>query len=788
MPCAVLALWVFFLRWNYFDRQVWNLDEGIYATAARSILDGGVMYRDAIDQRTPLIYYVVAGMFRVFGENNMRAVHGLLAGMIVVTALGLYWLGRRWRGAVAGIWSALIFCACTTNLLYIGDAHSLSTEWFVIFFTTWSTWWFWRTWEQKSFWRAGIAGLGFATAFLSKQPGLLDFGAPLATLVYFAAAGRLRPVEAIRQLAGLFTGFVTTIALVVAYFRHNGALGDFYFYAFSYNLLYYGPETTMHDRMEAALEGLKLIWQNYPVIAVALGTGVLGRLVGLVQRRPNDAERAINPAAFYLLIWTLLSWAAAASSGRIYGHYYLQLLPAFSLLAGWFLADCRSWFFSSRHKFIKVSLALVLAAAGWSVVAGPLRGPWPSSLGPDAGTDAATYIRAHSKPSDRIFVWGYHPDFYLIADRRAASRYIYCSFLTGLIPWTNTQPGRDTGYAIVPGTMEILLGELAANRPEYFVDTSLAIYRGFNKYPVAHFPALAAWVAANYLELEPERFRPHGFRVLRLKDSGRTAPLPLRGDPPDGLLTEPCLTGLATVGLATEEYRAQASHPGGRLQRMELLIDDRVEERLSFDPVTTLSVNFPVHFERLGCGSHQLKIRATSASGETRTSAALMVECSTETFTADQKAAFALPLYTAGPIPKLLRAPFGALAQQEAGALVFFAHAPSVISYPIPAKSIRLRGNFGFRPGAYAATNPGRTDGAEFVITWISPRGQRTELLRQLLRPTEEPRDRGDHAFDLAIPESTQAGDLEFAINCGPMGNAASDWTYWSDLVLSTSR
>lgn len=785
---VLLAAWVYFLRSPYFGRPAWNLDEGIHATIARNILDGGVMYRDAIDQRTPLTYYLVAAVFWIFGENNMGAVHALIAGMIVATAMGLFLLGRRWRNPAAGVWAALIFCALTTNLLYIGDTHSLSTEWFVILFTTWSAWWFWRTWEKKSFWLSAAGGAGFAAAFLSKQPGLLDFGAPLATLLFFAATGRLSFAEAVRQLAGLCTGFIALTALVFAYFWAHGALNDFYFYAWSYNLVYYGPETTGADRIQAALAGLTLVWENYPVIAVALGAGAVVRIFDLAQRRPSEEERAAHPAAFYLLVWALLSLVGAASAGRTYGHYYLQFLPAFALLAGGLLADCQSWLTSATRKTLKALAALLLAAAAWSVVAGPLRGPWPASLGPESATDAAGFVREHSKPTDKIFVWGYYPDFYLLADRRPASRFIYCSFVTGLIPWTNTQPGRDTGYAIVPGTMDILLRELETNRPEYFVDTSLGEARKFTKYPLGKFPRLAALVAANYLEIEPARFRPHGFRVLRLKDGARRTPLALRGGAAEGKLADPTISGPPSTDPVPVEFEVKAAHSTGRLQQVELLVDDQPSDRLSFEPVAAITVKFVVRFDQFGRGKHQLKVRTTAASGESLTGPAVDVECSPESLPPDQRATFTLPLMTAGPTPEKFTAPFGALAREEAGALVFFAHAPSVITYATPPKSTRLRGRFGFRPGAYAETNNGRTDGAEFVITWINANGQRTELFRRLLQPWDVTADRGEQPFDVMLPAAQTEGKLEFGINSGPAGNSASDWTYWSDLLLSISR
>lgn len=68
---VVLTIGVIWLRWPTFGFNVWNVDEAIHAAIARILMDGGVLYQDAIDIRHPLTYYVVAGIFSVFGENNI---------------------------------------------------------------------------------------------------------------------------------------------------------------------------------------------------------------------------------------------------------------------------------------------------------------------------------------------------------------------------------------------------------------------------------------------------------------------------------------------------------------------------------------------------------------------------------------------------------------------------------------------------------------------------------------------------------------------------------------------
>ena len=787
LVALLLGLWVFWLRWPSFDRPAWNLDEGIHATIARSILDGGVMYRDAIDQRTPLTYYLVAGCFWLCGENNMWAVHALLAGMITATALGIFLIGRRWRGPATGGWAALIFCACTTNLFYIGDSYSLSTEWFVIFFTTWSTWWLWRTWAQNSLGLAALGGAGFAAAFLSKQPGLLDFGAPLATVIYALATGQLRGAETSRRLIGLCAGFTGFTALVFSYFWAHGALDDLYFYAWSYNLTYYGPETTAGDRLTAAVELIVIIWRQYPVICAALLITGPMLLRQLVQKQPTAEERQRNVVIFYLLIWALLAGSGASSAGRIYGHYYLQCLPALSLLVGWLLADSQACCFGRAGRIKKSVTGLVLAAAAWTVVAGPLRGPWPSTLGLESSIEPANYVRAHSQPDDKIFIWGYNPDFYLYADRRPASRYIYCSFLTGMIPWTNTAPDRDTRYAIVPGTLEILLQDLTANRPEFFIDSSLGDGRLFRKYPLAKFPPLAAFVSTHYVEVESWRFRPHGFRMLVLKDAAHRGLRPLAGGAPTGQLADPIVVGPLTTEPVPVEFEVRGEHSTGRLQRLELLIDEKIAETYTFDAVSAMTVTFTAHFEKIGRGRHTIAARATTTTGEIRTGPTWVVSCSPESLPAEQRAAFALTVATAGLPPEKIISSFGASAQQEGDAMIYFAHAPSMLSYAVPPKAVRLSGRFGFRAGAYANANSGHTDGAEFSITLINPHGQRTELLRRLLKPWAVAEDRGEQPFSLVLPRHAAGGTLELNITSGPANNSASDWTYWADLQLKIS-
>lgn len=560
MVAGLLAAGVFWLRWPTFDFRVWNVDEAIHAAAARTILDGGVLYRDVVDQRTPLTYYAVAALFKVTGDNNVWAMHALATALIAVTALGLFALGRAWRNATTGLWAALLYVVFSSALFYPGDAYALNTEWFVAAFTTWAAWFFWR--HQTA---AAGALLGFA--FLSKQPALLDLGAPLAMLGYSAVIDRAPWSKAVALLAG----FLVPILIVIAYFASRGALTDFYFYAWQYNLQYYGPEVSSADRLVSALKPFQLLGAHYPLV-LAAGVGAAGfSCFRVMQRQPDHAEKADNPQLLYLLAWSVTSLAGAASGGRGYDHYFIQFLPAACLLSALGLNGMAQWAKAHRanrwwRPVTLVFVVLVLVQLGRGVLV--FRSA--PALPVDPSIQVSAYIREHSAPTDRIFVWGYHPDIYLFADRKPASRFVYASFVTGLVPWTNTAPERDTAYAIVPAAMDILLQELAAARPAFIVDCSAGPNRHWQKYPLEKFPRLHDFIRRNYQVVEAGQFVPQGFRLFQRRAPGQPAETPAG---PAELPAEVTSTlKLGTLAASLAPIRASAPH-GANLS----MVDGRLE-------------------------------------------------------------------------------------------------------------------------------------------------------------------------------------------------------------------
>jgi 4-amino-4-deoxy-L-arabinose transferase-like glycosyltransferase len=516
---------VLWLRWPSFGFSLWNVDEAIHAAVGRILLDGGVLYRDAVDLRAPLSYYAEAAVFAVAGENNLWAMRFFVALLIAGTTWSLFLAGRRLGGFAAGACAAALYAVLSSCLFYPVDAYASNTEWFVAFFSAAAAAWFLTGDARPAPRRLFITGSLLGSAFLSKQPALLELAAPAATLLWLAAHRAVTAREFWTGALALIAGWLVPVLLAGLYFAWHGALHDLVFYSWTYNLSYYGPEVTTGDRAAALLVSFRLLLAGGQGMMLALWiTGGGALLYRLVQRQPTAEEKAANPVSIYLFAWSLASLAGAASGGREFEHYVIQFLPAFALGAGVAVARTGRIALAPAGRWpTRLGAALVVAGAAW-LLAAAIPGKRHRTIPSDPSQRVADYIKEHSAPTDGIFVWGFHPDIYLEADRRAGSRFVNCSFLTGLIPWTNVAAERDTTYAMVPGGLDTLVRDLAASRPLFIVDCSAGSNRHWQKYPPEKFPVLRDFIRQRYRQVENQVFVPQGFRLYQIRPAGEAPP------------------------------------------------------------------------------------------------------------------------------------------------------------------------------------------------------------------------------------------------------------------------
>jgi len=199
------------------------------------------------------------------------------------------------------------------------------------------------------------------------------------------------------------------------------------------------------------------------------------------------------PSGQLIVAWLAISIPGSLAAGHLSWHYFIQVMGPLALLAAFAIDRALD---GSRRRWVAAAAiaGLVLPMVGWGVfglVADPLtydfRTPVP------AHETVAVYIRSHTRPQDRVFVWGNWPALYVESDRVMASR--FPGFLRGFPRGSGLTPNNwDTSAAVWPA----LRADLLRNPPTLIVDTAAAGWSDFSTYPMTNYPVLAAFVAAGY--------------------------------------------------------------------------------------------------------------------------------------------------------------------------------------------------------------------------------------------------------------------------------------------------
>jgi len=460
-----------FCRLPSFVRPVVDADEATFASIATLMNAGGKLYADGgVDNKFPGIYWTYAATFRVFGRYAMGAVHAIELLCVLATALILGACAERITQSERARWLAVLFYGVFTSVYY-PKMIAANTEIFMMLplagaFALVLV-------KEKREWALVGAGALVAVGCLYKQIAVVTLPLPIV-------AGLLdRDRRSVRLLAPL-VGFAAVIAAVAAWFAHQGTRDAWWHWTVARLFSHYGPSAwRLRDYLAALAIGAGpfLLAAMVPVVGAA---GVVARI-----RTTTHEERLV-------LLWLLLSAIGVGAGGHFFGHYFLQVAAPLVLL-GAIEIDRRV----TRRLAIGVGVMTALPAIGFAVVAFISDPITQRFSGPPAGyDDVAAHVRKHTRPVDRIFVWGIGGPFYLSANRVPASRFV--GFLRGLGRDRNEPPEHawDAGPEVWPE----LLADFDAHPPELVLDTATADYFNFGNYPMKRFPALYGWVKAHCAE------------------------------------------------------------------------------------------------------------------------------------------------------------------------------------------------------------------------------------------------------------------------------------------------
>lgn len=501
-----LALAAILIRLPYLA-EPFDTDEGGYAYIARALLDGLVPYRDAWDNKPPLIFVVYAGALAF--ADRIESIRLLAAIVVAGSTLLMIGVAREAFDRRTGIVAGALFVFATTAPRLQGT--NANTEIFLLpgwIGAAWAILIGLRTPDRR--WPWPVAGALIGLALLAKPVAGWAIVAVAATFLILIARGALSWRVAFARLAALAAGVVIVLVPVAAYFAAQGALGDAVHATVLFNRLYvarnvafaldrYGPLAMFFaPNREVVLEN-PLLWLFgvTGLVTVAL-SGCSGRLpsptvraegpamagsgssrASAGPRRPSRrgcraAERsgrtrtAPDPALLFLGLWTLAGFVGAKTGWLDLAHYYLQVVPALALWCAVYLVRILPLLGRSNPTAPWFIGAVGVALVVWSLVSWrpiwlsgdpdrfhALKFPFPDRGDWDVeASGIAAEVRARTNAGATVFIWGREPQIYYYAGRRSASRFIH-----------------DRPAWIEPGVLDQIRADLAAAGPALVLDT-----------------------------------------------------------------------------------------------------------------------------------------------------------------------------------------------------------------------------------------------------------------------------------------------------------------------------
>lgn len=409
-------------------------DQGAFACVADIIAQGGVPYRDAWEMKPPGIFYLFRASFALFGRS-MLAPRLLDLLWTLATAAAIWALGRRLLSTWAGAAGAFLFLA----RYMAGQSYWNTTqcEGFASLPLTLAAIALVAAERRRSFRLACGCGALIAAAVLLKFTLGMFLALPLvAMLTAQGEAARQRLARA----AGYLLAFVIPLGAAAALLRHAGALDAMFEIVFVWNARYAALKSPTDDFAREI--GRFLIGGPQPLLFPIALLALMGA-ADLGLRSKGGRARLLLPA------WALSMIAPVWIQGKYYTYHWLPVLPPLALLAG---QGMRAIWLSLRRAappraaaalycVLVVSLCAAVGSAYWGSVKYPVRYAL-GKIPPDvfvrgferrglgafslrADQEVAGFIRDHTPPDAPIFVWGFEPLIYHLADRRPASRFIY---------------------------------------------------------------------------------------------------------------------------------------------------------------------------------------------------------------------------------------------------------------------------------------------------------------------------------------------------------------------------
>lgn len=413
-----------------------DYDQGTFAYGGSAILHGAKPYIDFWDIKPPNIFYTYATAFAIFG-NSVQAIrifdylNALLTVALIVALAFRLWKNTPWR----------LFSAVFASLIYViqyyifGHWDTAQAETYCVPLVLAALLLVVprraKFESERLLTRALFAGVLVGATFYFKYPNALFLMPIAAALWQHSGHDRYAVVKALSMMV---VGFLAVIGVQSLYLYLNGELGPLYQLTMSSTASYvstnYSGKFTLFQNLRTASQVVDLVW----IAAAAFGWSIW------ITDRKQSAKHNFNVfrSLILLLLGATVALLVVQLQNKGYKYHYAVLLPWVDLLIGAGVGhivkamSSLDWLPKAVNAVL-VAVGLVVLCYIWTSFH-PLHerveelvkiseGKQPAN-GYIAGDSIANYVSSHTRPSDRIFIFGFQPYVYWKTGRVPATKFL----------------------------------------------------------------------------------------------------------------------------------------------------------------------------------------------------------------------------------------------------------------------------------------------------------------------------------------------------------------------------
>jgi len=374
------------------DPALKNWDEAIYAEVAKEILQTGdwiTLHWQHAEwlEKPPLTFWVISGLFRLFGVSEFSArAASALAGVGVVAVI--FGIGKLQRGPAGGLIAALILL---TTFQFVQMSRLVNTDVLLILFIYLAVYGYLRVRNGDRRWWY-VVSASCALAFMSKSFASLFAPAAIA----FALVVDRQLIETLRAKQFWFS-VLAGLAIILPW---HATMIYLYGPAFVDEYFYYHVWT----RTTTALEGhqgvywfyFREIWEKtHPWWTIAPFAVVFN--VWQVKR----GRSSVVLLALLVLVFGFFTAARTKSTS-----YILPVYPVLALL----VSDVFTWLWDRQRLVIRVAVILVCTYFAYEAV-GKIKSYYVRIEPQDEAVKELARLAAAQEPAQELIVYSQNAEF-----------------------------------------------------------------------------------------------------------------------------------------------------------------------------------------------------------------------------------------------------------------------------------------------------------------------------------------------------------------------------------------